>query len=333
MANQELMLTIAEFAARLGVTVPTIRTYVKMGKIIPSSVVGKHMYFTEESVERYCGVFSGKKRNGSDKVESYAVIYVSDSNEETPKDTIDKIMTDSGLLSVNSFNRDTEISAEEEEAFKEFCDKKNLLGVVRAKVNNAQKSEINKVEAEYQDGRNKAVANTYMKVVGLQAILCNPNADKAEREKAVAQHRAYKEELEQTIERIDAEEIEKKQLIKEEYSSEFVDEYGNIPEEKKCDSKCTKYARAYKSVRLTFIRMFRASMYNSVNYYALFTVNANDLDTLEIPLGNILNKCYTKVFVVNKDKLSEDIKKVLHIINKTGVSEVLDLHLIDEVKD
>lgn len=329
MKRVEKYLTIAQFAGKLGVSVPTVRCYIKAGKIEPTLVCNSHLYFSEESVARYSGIFTGKKRMKSDRIESFAVLYIANSKEEvTPSEQIALEMQKRGFSSLEEYDNEQDIQSDELADFDKYCKDKSFYSVLGNKVGNAKKAEKERVSSEI---RNKILKETegiytsskymeYKKVLESGGI-----AD--EQEKKL---RSDLDKLEEVIKQASLEGLEEEKRCMQEidkmYSSEFVDESGDILAD--APENCgIKYARLFKSVRQQYVKNYRLMKYSTVKRYVSFTVVADDLSTYELPFLNIINKAYDKVFMINKDKLSSDWQNVFSILCNQGVVDVEDIIL------
>lgn len=321
-------LTIAQFAAKLGVSIPTIRNYVKEGKIQPSMVCGSHLYFSPETIAQYSGIIIGRKRNGLNRVESYAVLYVTSTEHgDIPKEKIESAMKAVGYKPLESYDYDQEIQPDEVDDFNNFCESKSFYEILRAKVTRSSNDEIKKInEAADRDLKEK-----YAKLYSSEAYksiesTILTSTDKAEREEALKR----KEKLDKAYsDLVHSVEETKSNLIAEirsQYSSEYVDEVGNIAENAPKNSG-VRYVKIFKVLRKDFVRNYRYAKYPTIKHYTVFSIVADNSETYEMPFKNIFGGAYNNIFVINRSLLSTDWQNVLNIINNSGVSNVSDLSI------
>lgn len=324
-------LTISQFAGKLGVTVPTIRNYVKAGKIQPSMVCGSHMYFEPEAVNKYSGMILGKKRKGSLKIESFAVLYVTDNaQDEVPNELIDSAMKEKGFLPLEAYDYDKDIQPEELEDFDKFCESKSFYEILRTKVTKSMEEEIKKVtkaaEKEIRDRKTELyTSESYQRFE--QTLLSATGEEKVEalkkKEEFDTAYKGLVQNIEATRDKLILE-------IRNQYSSEHVDEMGNIVDGAPSGSG-VKYAKIFNELRKKRIKEYRYAQYPTMKHYTVFSVVANDWGTYETPFENIFSGAYDGIFVINISRLSEDWRKVLDIINKSGVANIEELFINNKV--
>lgn len=326
MKNLSNYLTISQFATKLGVTVPTIRNYVKEGKIQPSMVCGSHMYFSPETVSKYSGMIVGKRG----KAENYAVLYVTDSVSGVPNELIDLTMNEKGFYPLESFDYGKEIQPEELDDFNKFCESKSFYEILRAKVKKNLDAEIKKVNETADNELKSRYAQVYSSDAYKKFEKALISAVGDEKDEALRK----KEDLDNAYNGL-AHSIEeaRSKLIDEiriQYSSESVDEAGNIADNAPKNSG-VKYAKLFKALRKEYVQNFRHVKYSVVKHYTVFPLVKNNGGTFETPFENIFSGAYTTIYVINKAELSADWQKVLEIVDKSSVSKVEDLILETKV--
>ena len=329
MQELENNLTITEFAKRLGVSVPTIRNYIKDGKIEPTMKVGTHLYFSESSISKYVGIFSGKKRGNLDTASCVAVLYVSsESNQTIPEEAIESAMQQKGIISLGACDLDRELQPDEVEGFTKYCAEKNFNVTLREIVNKCRDKERDKAIEDtrielYKKQRNIKNQPTYidcMKRLGSTAININDRL-RLEEYKANEDKKLENSEKEAKIK-----EHERIEEIEKSYSSQYVDDSGNIVPDAPKDYG-VDYVRCYKNLQKKYLSAYRIKTFNSISKYTVFSIAKDDVSTYEIPFKNIINRAYDKVYVINMSKLSVDWQNVLNIIHQSGVSVVEELIL------
>lgn len=327
MHKVENNLTIAQFAAKLGVTVPTVRSYVKAGKIVPTLVCGSHLYFAEELVYKYAGIFVGKKRGTTNKVENFAVLCIAKTNEDiVSKEQIDIAMQKTGIDSLENYDIEREIQPDELDDFQKFCESKSFSIILSQRVADAKSKKKKQLCSSSQAEAFRELEKIYNseEYSSRKKLLEGGKLSDEMREKISNEIKEIDDAIEQGKKDISTNENKKLEEINNAYSSEYIDELGNISADAP-EGSGVEYVKIFKSLWDKYVRDYRMARYSSLKQYVTFNIFTEDVETFETPLSNIINKAYDKVFLVNKDNLNKEWQKVFDVINKIGVSEVEEL--------
>lgn len=314
-------LTIAELAKQLGVSVPTVRNYVEAGKIKPEMIVGSHQYFSKDSVSKYWGIVTSRKRSGSENGKYAAVLYISNEvNESIPRDRIDLAMKKLGVVPFGEQTSNNTIQQEEMNDFLKYCDNNGFYDTLNKDIQTAIERAEKRIEKNVLTELEKKLSELDSDPMHIEAkkLLksdCASREEKADAEKVVQDFKKKEAEL---TERIEAEGRVETQKMRVSYLSEHVDEFGNISADAP-EGSGVLYKKHFEKVWEKFVTDYRVMKNLTQNHYISFMIQVADADTYEIPFSNIINKVYDEVFIINKDKLSRDWQGMLSILSKSGV--------------